>query len=293
MQSACWRTRGRASRSFRGTRSDLVYKTTSFSYSAITPILLSFHQSFNMFVVQTLISLAYFAVLTSCQYQREHQQAAILSDARYLSGDGTFGAAYTQEDGVEFKEESDVNGDRRGSYSYVDPTGQRRTVTYTAGKNGFQASGDHIPVPPAQTPPQPEYVPLPEYNPPDYKPPAAQVPAYRTPPPPPPPVYRPAPPTTQYQTRAEPEYDPRAVYQAHQPQPQYQYRPQARYTSPEIQSIPSFSPRPQYQPTVPGTPIQRYNDITNPPASPNRFYPPGKLSFNRTPDGFSYTFSKS
>lgn len=73
------------------------------------------------------------------QYQPP-QQAAILSDARYLAGDGTFGAAYSQEDGVEFKEESDVYGNRRGSYSYVDPTGQRRTVTYTAGKNGFQVS---------------------------------------------------------------------------------------------------------------------------------------------------------
>lgn len=76
----------------------------------------------------------------SCQeprYQSSHQ-AAILSDTRYLAGDGTFGAAYSQEDGVEFKEESDVEGNRRGSYSYVDPTGQRRTVTYTAGKNGFQ-----------------------------------------------------------------------------------------------------------------------------------------------------------
>ena len=69
---------------------------------------------------------------------RSSQDAAIISDARYLQGDGTFGAAYTQEDGVEFKEESDANGDRKGSYSYVDPTGHRRTVFYTAGKNGFQ-----------------------------------------------------------------------------------------------------------------------------------------------------------
>lgn len=76
-------------------------------------------------------------------YQSSHQ-AAILSDARYLAGDGTFGAAYSQEDGVEFKEESDVDGNRRGSYSYIDPTGQRRTVTYTAGKNGFQVRRVHI-----------------------------------------------------------------------------------------------------------------------------------------------------
>lgn len=77
-------------------------------------------------------------------YYQSPQHAAILSDARYLAGDGTFGAAYSQEDGVEFKEESDVEGNRRGSYSYIDPTGQRRTVTYTAGKNGFQVRGIHI-----------------------------------------------------------------------------------------------------------------------------------------------------
>ena len=77
----------------------------------------------------------------TCQLYHHHKpahNAAILSDSRYLSGDGTFGAAYSQEDGVEFKEESDEYGNRRGSYSYVDPTGQRRTVTYTAGVNGFQ-----------------------------------------------------------------------------------------------------------------------------------------------------------
>lgn len=80
------------------------------------------------------------ACCQEAHYQSPHK-AAILSDTRYLAGDGTFGAAYSQEDGVVFKEESDVNGDRRGSYSYVDPTGQRRTVTYTAGKNGFQVRG--------------------------------------------------------------------------------------------------------------------------------------------------------
>lgn len=41
---------------------------------------------------------------------------------------------------MEFKEESDVNGDRRGSYSYIDPNGQRHTVSYTAGRNGFRVS---------------------------------------------------------------------------------------------------------------------------------------------------------
>nr|AWK28302.1 cuticular protein [Nilaparvata lugens] len=124
----------------------------------------------------SFLIVAALAALSSAQYQKA-KDAAILSDARYLTGDGQFGAAYSQEDGVEFKEESDGEGNRRGSYSYVDPSGQRRTVTYTAGKNGFQATGDHL--------------------------------------------------------------------------------PQA------------------------------------PPAPPHRFYPPGKLSLNRSPDGFSYTFSKN
>ncbi|XP_006614720.1 extensin [Apis dorsata] len=212
------------------------------------------------------------------QYQSP-QQAAILSDARYLAGDGTFGAAYSQEDGVEFKEESDVYGNRRGSYSYVDPTGQRRTVTYTAGKNGFQATGDGIPVPPPQAPPQPEYVPLPQYNPPDYQPPR----------------YTPS--SQQYQQRSQPVYEvqpepqPQPQFQprpAYQPQPQ-QYQPRPPQPPPEIQSIPSYNPQPQYQP--PPRPLPQYNAITTPP--PRRFYPPGKLNFNRTPDGYSYTFSKS
>ncbi|XP_078037878.1 cuticular protein 19 [Augochlora pura] len=210
---------------------------------------------------------------SNAQYQPP-QQAAILSDARYLAGDGTFGAAYSQEDGVEFKEESDVYGNRRGSYSYVDPTGQRRTVSYTAGKNGFQATGDGIPVPPPQVPPQPEYEPLPQYNPPDYQPPIRRPPAQQ-------PYQRPTAPVY------EPQPQPPPVYQ---PEPQYAYRPRPPPPPPpEIESIPSYNPRSHYQP--PSRPLPQYNEITTP--SPRRFYPPGKLSFNRTPDGYSYTFSKS
>lgn len=83
---------------------------------------------------------------------QQKNNAAILSDARYLSNNGQFGAAYTQGDGVQFKEESDAEGNRRGSYSYVDPSGQRRTVSYTAGKDGFKATGDHLPVAPSPVP---------------------------------------------------------------------------------------------------------------------------------------------
>ncbi|KAL6439633.1 hypothetical protein ACFW04_004019 [Cataglyphis niger] len=236
---------------------------------------LTIHYSFIMPVAFIILLIVIVGV--SCQeprYQSPHQ-AAILSDARYLAGDGTFGAAYSQEDGVEFKEESDVEGNRRGSYSYVDPTGQRRTVTYTAGKNGFQATGDHIPTAPPQVPPQPEYVPLSQYNPPDYQPPS----------------YAP-PPLQQYPRRYQPaDYEPQPIVYQPQPPPQYRPQPQSSYHHPsELQSIPSYAPpRPHYQPQL--RPAPQYNAITTP--APRNFSPPEKLSFNRTPDGFSYTFNKS
>ncbi|XP_069705498.1 endocuticle structural glycoprotein SgAbd-2 [Periplaneta americana] len=190
-----------------------------------------------------LVVLVALAALSTAQYhQNAPQTAAILSEQRYLAGDGTFGAAYSQEDGVEFKEESDVNGNRQGSYSYVDPSGQRRTVTYTAGKDGFRASGAHLPVAPAPAAPQPQYQPQPQYNP---------------------------PPQQQYQP--QPQYNP-------PPQPQYQ--PQQQYNPPPQQQY--------YQP--PQNSISQYNPTTPPP---HRFYPPGKLNLNRTPDGFTYTFNKS
>ncbi|XP_015117304.1 adhesive plaque matrix protein [Diachasma alloeum] len=244
--------------------------------------------------------------------QRSHE-AAILSDTRYLSGDGTFGASYKQEDGVEFKEESDANGDRKGSYSYVDPNGVRRTVTYTAGKNGFQASGDGIPKAPPQIPPQPEYEPLPEYNPPDYRPPAraypqyhSQQPAYQPRPTPPPSFFR-----QDYEQRyerlyqPEPVFRPRIQFPEYQPEPQYrptpQYRPEPHYR-PALQykPDPQYRPEPQVKPdsfkysfSSPQSPSPRpqYNEITTP--SPRRFYPPGKLDFTRTPDGFAYSFTKN
>ncbi|XP_011499987.1 PREDICTED: early nodulin-75 [Ceratosolen solmsi marchali] len=233
--------------------------------------------------------------LANCQlnYRQPSHSAAILKDTRYLSGDGTFGAAYSQEDGVEFKEESDEYGNRRGSYSYVDPTGQRRTVTYTAGVNGFQASGDHIPSQQPPTPPQPEYVPLARYNPPDYQPPLrppryqlirqSYEPRYETqesvqvPPPP----RRNRPPAT-----TPPEPVSITITQL-----QYQ-SPYLEYPSPRVR-YESTTDRAQYRPTpTPPSPARfYYNELTAPTSK--RFYPPGKLDFNRTPDGFSYTFSKS
>lgn len=75
------------------------------------------------------------AICVQAQYQADPKQVAIISEQRYLSGN-KFGAAYVQEDGTDFKEETDEEGTRHGSYSYIDPNGQKRTISYTAGKNG-------------------------------------------------------------------------------------------------------------------------------------------------------------
>lgn len=84
------------------------------------------------------MAIAHVAIAVQGQYRQDSRTAAIISEQRYLSGDGKFGAAYTQEDGTDFKEETDADGTRRGKYSYVDPNGQTRTVSYTAGKNGYE-----------------------------------------------------------------------------------------------------------------------------------------------------------
>jgi len=91
------------------------------------------------------VVLAALAALAAAQQSGHYvkgQDAAILSEARYQSGDGKFGSAYAQEDGTEFKEETDADGTRRGSYSYIDSDGKRRTVSYTAGKNKIEPNND-------------------------------------------------------------------------------------------------------------------------------------------------------
>lgn len=51
-------------------------------------------------------------------------------------------------------ENIDQNGNVQGQYSYVDPNGKTITVKYTAGKDGFQVQGDHLPVAPQPLQPQ-------------------------------------------------------------------------------------------------------------------------------------------
>lgn len=84
---------------------------------------------------QVLFSACVVLAASQQQYNQNPKTAAILREQRYLEGD-QFGSNYESEDGTNFKEETDADGTRHGSYSYIDPSGQKRTVSYTAGKNG-------------------------------------------------------------------------------------------------------------------------------------------------------------
>ncbi|XP_045451874.1 metacaspase-5 [Melitaea cinxia] len=241
------------------------------------------------------------------KYAGDPKTAAIVQEARYLSGNGAFGAAYQQEDGIDFKEETDAEGNRRGSYSYIDPTGQRKTVNYIAGKNGFQASGDHIPTAPQPVAPTPGYTPDPRYNSPDYKAPQYSAPQQYSAPVAPrnyggkpniddgqyyPEIYesenQDAP---QQQYQAQPQYQAQTQYQ---PQPEYQpqyqtpqYNPNSIY--PGVQQA-QYSGIQTQQYNAPQQAQQEYYQPTTP--QPARFFPPGKFSLNRAPDGYTYSFHK-
>lgn len=244
---------------------------------------------FRFILISTLLVAA--SAQYNGGYNRDPKTAAILSEQRYLSGDGKFGSAYDQEDGTNFKEETDADGNRRGSYSYVDPSGQRRTVSYVAGKNGFQASGDHLPVAPAA--------------------PAHAAPQQQS-------QYQEQP---RYQQQAQPQYQPQfsssgQSYDNHgyndgQYDPRWNDPSFSQQNSPRKSSAPAPAPAPapvhnyHHQPApAPVAPAQQYNNYNHAPAAPqqqhqdwttqapHRFQPPGKLELNRTPDGFSYSFNK-
>merc|ERR1711923_143186 len=85
-------------------------------------------------------------VAAACGQSLEAKNAKILKEQRFDAGDGRFGAAFAQEDGTVFREETTADGERIGQYSYIDQDGQTITVRYSAGKDGFRIlEGAHIP----------------------------------------------------------------------------------------------------------------------------------------------------
>merc|ERR1711913_183665 len=85
-------------------------------------------------------------VAAACGQFVEPKNAKILKEQRFNAGDGRHGAAFAQEDGIVFREETTADGERIGQYSYIDNDGKTITVRYTAGKDGFRIlEGAHVP----------------------------------------------------------------------------------------------------------------------------------------------------
>ncbi|GAB6033550.1 hypothetical protein CHUAL_013482 [Chamberlinius hualienensis] len=61
---------------------------------------------------------------------------------------GAYKFSYSQSDGQLKEESTSADGGITGQYSYVNPDGQQITVSYVAGKDGFRASGNHLPLAP-------------------------------------------------------------------------------------------------------------------------------------------------
>merc|ERR1711944_305706 len=97
-------------------------------------------------IVMLKFVLASCLVAASLAQFVDPEKAKILKEQRFNAGDGRFGAAYAQEDGTVYREETTADGERVGQYSYIDQAGKTITVRYTAGKDGFRiVEGDHVP----------------------------------------------------------------------------------------------------------------------------------------------------
>merc|ERR1739842_181214 len=96
------------------------------------------HTSLKMVLKSCLAVALVCGVKAAPQFNGDSSLARILQEQRFNMGDGKFGAAYAQEDGVAFKEESTGNNERIGQYSYIDENGNNIVVKYSAGVNGFR-----------------------------------------------------------------------------------------------------------------------------------------------------------
>lgn len=80
----------------------------------------------------------------------------ILTHKQALNHDGNFKYVFTSENGLAQGESIAPDGSRNGGYSYVDPTGRKISVKYTAGKEGFRIlEADHLPKAPQPLAPVP------------------------------------------------------------------------------------------------------------------------------------------
>ncbi|VEN56828.1 unnamed protein product [Callosobruchus maculatus] len=106
-------------------------------------------------------------LITLCQSQGYNQDQdrynyntppppQILTHKQALNHDGNFKYLFTSENGLAQGESIAPDGSRNGGYSYVDPTGRKISVKYTAGKEGFRIlEADHLPKAPQPIAPVP------------------------------------------------------------------------------------------------------------------------------------------
>ena len=98
--------------------------------------------NFGFFAFQIVLT----CVIAACSAQIDPKEAKILKEQRFNAGDGRAGAAFATEDGHLFREETDIDGNRLGEYSYIGEDGKTYTVKYSAGKDGFRVlDGSHVP----------------------------------------------------------------------------------------------------------------------------------------------------
>lgn len=85
-------------------------------------------------------------IAASCGQRVQDQDSRIIKEQRFNAGDGRAGSAFATENEIVFREETALDGERIGQYSYVGDDGKTYTVKYSAGKEGFRIlEGSHIP----------------------------------------------------------------------------------------------------------------------------------------------------
>ncbi|XP_046752576.1 endocuticle structural glycoprotein SgAbd-2-like [Diprion similis] len=114
--------------------------------------------------MNTLI-LTFFALAAAAAAAPLDQQPPVPIVNQYLDGpnpDGTYSYGFEAGNGIKLQEQGQLENagtpdeaeSVQGSYSYPSEDGNLITLTYVAGKDGFQAQGAHLP----QAPPIPDAI---------------------------------------------------------------------------------------------------------------------------------------
>ncbi|CRL08542.1 CLUMA_CG021335, isoform A [Clunio marinus] len=96
-----------------------------------------------------------FVICVVCTMQAQaDQNAIVLEQNSVVNPDGTYSYVWRTSNGIN-AEESGIGGvSAQGSYDFVSDDGVPVSIQYTADENGYRATGDAIPQPPAI----PEYI---------------------------------------------------------------------------------------------------------------------------------------